>query len=132
MYDKGDVLLILGMSNCDPCKRINNVLLTSTFVGDAFKRGVRVVDEDIEDRPDLVQKYNPGPYPTILSLHDGIVKDRRAKGWGDTKDTEQGLRKLLSDFPAAIKGHSEAAPIETAKRRVVYEYEPVVVTCKSG
>jgi thioredoxin 1 len=85
---KGAVVIDFFATWCGPCKRI-----APTFekLAEAFPK-ITFLKVDVDESPDLVNKYDVSAMPTFVFLKDGLVI-KRVEG-ADMKELEAGFHLI--------------------------------------
>lgn len=68
---EGGLIVDFTGSYCAPCKQLEPVLAK---LAEEFREAIAVVTVDIEQYPELAQRYGVRSVPTLIGFHEGQVR----------------------------------------------------------
>jgi len=98
---KQPVLVFFTASWCQPCKLMSRLTLTNDAVKPVVSNMTHVA-VDIDEHPDLAEKYGIDGVPTFVLLSDTATEVRRASGFQPAPDFLRWLTNGISETEAAI------------------------------
>jgi len=103
---KQPVLVFFTASWCQPCKLMARLTLTNNFVKQVVTNLTHIA-VDIDDHPDLAQRYGIDGVPTFVLLSDNGTEVRRTSGFQPASDFLHWLTNGVTESQAAIVYRAE-------------------------
>lgn len=105
------VLVEFGAKWCGPCRQLGRLF---PRLEEEFGEALKIVEVDIDERPELAASYDIGPIPTLLVVKDGTVVAAQ-EGFSDYRQLAGFIRPHVSEptevaTPAAPAADVLAAP----------------------